>query len=255
MQNCGECLQHQMIGKKFGRLTVLKKGKKDKYGHVYWICQCDCGNIKEVSGYHLRAGNIQSCGCLLYEKITQPRPYAINDLTGQRFGKLVAISYKIVNRHAKWKCKCDCGNEIEVYSSNLITNQTKSCGCLRGSLGEKNIIDILNNANIPYLYNQCYFKDLNVGNGIGRFDFILYPNSDKIRLIEFDGIQHFKTQNSGWDTKEQLELTQKRDKIKNEYALSHHIPLVRIPYWERDNITLEMLLSDKYLVKAKEVAE
>ena len=37
--------------------------------------------------------------------------------------------------------------------------------------------------------------------------------------------------------------------MKNEYALSHNIPLVRIPYWERDNITLEMILEDKYLIK------
>lgn len=40
------------------------------------------------------------------------------------------------------------------------------------------------------------------------------------------------------------------DKIKNEYALSHNIPLVRIPYKERDHITLEMIMGDKYLVKA-----
>ena len=33
-----------------------------------------------------------------------------------------------------------------------------------------------------------------------------------------------------------LELQQKRDNIKNEYAISHNIPLVRIPYWEQENI-------------------
>ena len=46
-----------------------------------------------------------------------------------------------------------------------------------------------------------------------------------------------------------LKATQKRDKIKNNYALSHNIPLVRIPYWERDNITLDLLLGNKYLQK------
>ena len=46
-----------------------------------------------------------------------------------------------------------------------------------------------------------------------------------------------------------LEDNQKRDKEKNKYALSHNIPLIRIPYWERDNITLEMLLGDQYLIK------
>lgn len=43
-------------------------------------------------------------------------------------------------------------------------------------------------------------------------------------------------------------MIKRRDNEKNEYALSHNIPLVRIPYWERDNITLDMLLGDQYLI-------
>ena len=43
--------------------------------------------------------------------------------------------------------------------------------------------------------------------------------------------------------------TVRRDKEKNQYAIEHNIPLVRIPYTERDNITLDMLLGDKYLIK------
>lgn len=37
--------------------------------------------------------------------------------------------------------------------------------------------------------------------------------------------------------------------IKNEYALSHNIPLVRIPYWKRNSITLETIMGDQYLIK------
>lgn len=78
-----------------------------------------------------------------------------------------------------------------------------------------------------------------------RYDFYL-PQLK--RLIEFDGKQHFED-TKGWNNTSYLENIQARDKEKNEYALSHNIPLVRIPYWERDNITLEMLLGDQYLVK------
>ena len=49
--------------------------------------------------------------------------------------------------------------------------------------------------------------------------------------------------------KETLKKRQGRDKLKNAYALSHNIPLVRIPYQERDNITLEMIMGDQYLVR------
>lgn len=40
------------------------------------------------------------------------------------------------------------------------------------------------------------------------------------------------------------------DAIKNEYAMKHGIPLVRIPYSEKGAITLDLLFSDKYIVSA-----
>lgn len=54
------------------------------------------------------------------------------DLTGQRFGRLVALkdSGKRQTNSVVWFCECDCGNTTEVRSNNLIGGQTKSCGCL-----------------------------------------------------------------------------------------------------------------------------
>lgn len=60
------------------------------------------------------------------------------DITGQRFGRLVAI--KLIpreertwsNKERAWLCKCDCGKEIIVRQRNLLGKRvTKSCGCLR----------------------------------------------------------------------------------------------------------------------------
>lgn len=42
---------------------------------------------------------------------------------------------------------------------------------------------------------------------------------------------------------------QERDKIKNKYALAHNIPLYRIPYWEKNNITFENITNDIHLIK------
>ena len=51
-------------GKQYGKLTVLKMDtERDKYGRIKWICKCDCGNIKSISGADLRSGNTSSCGC------------------------------------------------------------------------------------------------------------------------------------------------------------------------------------------------
>jgi len=55
------------------------------------------------------------------------------ELAGERFGKLVVVSYvgKDKNGKALWNCKCDCGKET-IKSSSLLRNEmTKSCGCLR----------------------------------------------------------------------------------------------------------------------------
>lgn len=58
-----------MIGKRFGRLTVIAEGEKENCGLKRWQCKCDCGNIAVVRGTHLRAGNVKSCGCISREKL------------------------------------------------------------------------------------------------------------------------------------------------------------------------------------------
>lgn len=54
-------------GQRFGRLTVIEFAGTDKHRNKIWKCECDCGNIKNVSGRHLSKGNIKSCGCLSRE--------------------------------------------------------------------------------------------------------------------------------------------------------------------------------------------
>lgn len=53
-----------LVGQKFGRLTVLERlGPRSKGNDVYWKCICDCGNYKETSTYSLTHHNCTSCGC------------------------------------------------------------------------------------------------------------------------------------------------------------------------------------------------
>ena len=42
-----------LTGRKFGKLTVVEKHSKDKWGGWNWLCKCDCGNETVVSGGHL----------------------------------------------------------------------------------------------------------------------------------------------------------------------------------------------------------
>ena len=54
---------NDLTGKRFGMLTVL--GIDDRGTRkTYWMCQCDCGNVKSVRSDSLQNGAIKSCGCL-----------------------------------------------------------------------------------------------------------------------------------------------------------------------------------------------
>lgn len=58
-----------LVGKKFGRLTVVERLENDKSRKSRWLCKCDCGNTIIARGDHLRSGwHTQSCGCLHKEK-------------------------------------------------------------------------------------------------------------------------------------------------------------------------------------------
>lgn len=56
----------------------------------------------------------------------------MNDLTGQRFGRLLVVKKAGNNQNNKvmWLCACECGREATVIGSRLYTGKTLSCGCL-----------------------------------------------------------------------------------------------------------------------------
>lgn len=51
------------INKRFGLLTVMKKVRMDDNYHAIYLCQCDCGILKEILGYSLITDNTTTCGC------------------------------------------------------------------------------------------------------------------------------------------------------------------------------------------------
>lgn len=238
----------------FGRLKVIEKDQNRKTNSgSYWICQCECGNVKSIRSSALRRGEIQSCGCLRNEKVMEVKKVqSENEMLNKRFGKLTVIERsekKGSSGELYWACLCDCGNLIDVRGHSLKRtdgNQTISCGCYHRSIGATNILTCLTENNIDFI-EEYVFSDLPKS----RFDFAIIKDGKVVHLIEFDGEQHYKNVEK-WGG---LELQQTRDRIKNEYALSHNIPLVRIPYWERDNINIGMLIGDKYLIGNKIVLQ
>lgn len=57
-----------MTGRKFGRLTVVRRVGTDRFRNPVWECACECGATHQAIGAHLRAGKIVSCGCASTER-------------------------------------------------------------------------------------------------------------------------------------------------------------------------------------------
>lgn len=119
-----------LTNKRFGKLLVLRiaEGKGTK-----WVCRCDCGAERVLSGTNLRrkdGGGPRGCrACKGTRHI---------DLVGQRFGRLqVTASLGPGAAHGQflWLCRCDCGSELKISGSALRTTRLSgapsSCGCAR----------------------------------------------------------------------------------------------------------------------------
>ena len=119
-----------ITGQRFERWEVFYIDDKKDYGKakdIHWICKCDCGTVRSVSGARLRKGKSKSCGC--YQ-----RDINFIDLEGEIFGRLYVldISDKTCSGHGRatyWKCKCICGNFVNAPTSQLLNGDSTSCGC------------------------------------------------------------------------------------------------------------------------------
>lgn len=103
------------------------------------------------------------------------KPKMRKDLTGQRFGKLIAIDVdeeRTVNGKVYWNCLCDCGCTTSVQSTSLTRkNGTKSCGCARNS---KEAIEK------SRITSKSYPKDI-TGFKFGRLTVIKKTNTKSVR--------------------------------------------------------------------------
>lgn len=126
------------IGEKYNHLTIKEKAPDhvQPSGQIKRMvkCECDCEKhtILTCMLSNVLRGNTKSCGCQKIDSLIKTKSV---DITGKRFGKLIAIKregsyFSGGNSCALWKCKCDCGELTYVPTSNLLQGLTKSCGCL-----------------------------------------------------------------------------------------------------------------------------
>lgn len=227
----------------FGDLTVLKQTKVDTQRKAWWLCKCKCGNTREVSGTELRRGAVKFCFECTKKQLIYNLP-SYEKIKNKKFGNLTALeptNKRDSGGHILWKCLCDCGTECLVSSNSLLTSNTISCGCHAVSSGEEIIKTLLLENNIKFT-RQISFSDCrSPKNSLLFFDFGVFDkNNNLIELIEYDGIQHFKPIDF-FNGKTGFDYLKECDNIKNNYCQKNNIKLIRIPYFNKKDISLKTL--------------
>jgi hypothetical protein len=119
-----------LVGFKVGKLTVERENGRDKSRQILWLCKCDCG--KEINKTNramvgsIRAGYVLSCGCAKAEALSKAISF---DVTGERFGMLVALNKtgKTKYKGNIWRFECDCGIVKEIPLDTA--KRRLHCGC------------------------------------------------------------------------------------------------------------------------------
>jgi len=239
-KSCGHLRGHSrdldLTGQVFYDLTVLYKlpnkiTKPETYGKSMWRCLCICGKECDIQTNDLTSGRRKDCGHSHDAYMHKPRTI---DITGNIYGYLqvqeMLPSIKVGN---KWRAMCRClcllcGNIIDLRKDNLISGDTKSCGCIK-SVGEQTVLNYLIENKIPHV-RQFYFQDLlTPKNAYCYFDFCILNEDRTIKcLIEYQGIQHYEEYNGP----ESFGLYSREitDPLKREYCKKHNIALFEIKY-------------------------
>lgn len=207
--------------------TEHRSGVKLKY-------ICICGNIdyKTLSKFKLGQRCDSVCGMLKRKNKLKHDIEYIKNYFEEYDCKLLSTEY--INMHGDYlDFICHCGNQSSSTFGNF--RLVKGCGlCSSPSKGEDKIKEYFDNKGICYArqvgYKNCKYIH------ILKFDFaVLSEHKDISFLIEYDGEGHFAPIEH-WGGQEAFEKQKIKDGIKNKYCIENNIPLIRIPYWEFDNI-------------------
>jgi len=209
---------------------------------------CDkCNNYEwEIMPYSFLDGaRCPKCAGSM-RKTTDEFKKEIYNLVGNEYevlGEYINIKTKILIKH---NCET-CNNHIYPVSPTNFIYSGSRCPICAESKGEQKVRYYLQNNNIKYIYQYIFENLTGINNGLLKFDFAIFYDIEKTKLrmlIEYDGIFHYEKQyeDDGFET------IQIHDKLKNEYCKNNNIPLLRIPYWEFDNIE-EILKRDLKLIE------
>jgi hypothetical protein len=215
------------VKNKFGnKFTILSE-----YSPAGVLVRHECGYEYEVIPYDFFKKRTDKCpNCIKNKNKT-------HDDFIKEIKSIVGDEYKVLSKYKGSRTKVKMKHEIcgciwDVKPTLFLHNGNRCPNC-NESKGEKKIRRWLENNNIIFEAQKEFDGLIGIGNKNLRFDFAVYNSYKNINfLIEYDGEFHFKKQYKD----DHFEMLQIHDELKNNFCKINNIKLLRIPYWEFDNI-------------------
>jgi hypothetical protein len=209
-----------LTGQRFGKWRVVERYANTQRGDERLLCVCDCGTVRPVSVYSLRAGLSKSCGC--HKKV----------VSGMKFGRLTVVD---TSSGQKVLCECECGKRTTVNKINLLRGSTLSCGCFASDVlrarnkthgdSKTRLYRIYNNMKARCTYPTSLSAKNYIGRGISICDDWLksYENfrdwalsngyGDNLSLDRIDNNGNYDPSNCRWATRSQQNRNTRRNII------------------------------------------
>lgn len=186
-------------GKRFGRLVVIERSENIGK-QIAWLVRCDCGEVKVVTGMHLRGGDTKSCGCFKKDNA---------HMLGTKMGKKIGGKNKThgstksrlyaIWRSMKERCMCPSNTFYSLYGGRGITVCEEWCNSFE------------------------VFRDWAIANG---YDENALRGQCTIDRIDVDG--NYEPSNCRWAT-----LTEQQNNKRNNHNLTYDGETYTIAEWSR----------------------
>lgn len=199
------------------------------------LLKCECGVTYETTFKYFKKGIYKCCHNCMIEKralnIRNSYEEVKRNIESVEGYKLLSKTYSGYRKRLKIQCP-----ESHVFYMSYGSFYFAGCRCLvcSESKGERAVREYLEEVCVKFK-QEFTFDDLKgVGGNLLRFDFAIFDNDDSYPnlIIEYDGEFHFKKQYKD----DGFEALQLHDNLKNSYCQDKNIKLIRIPYWELNNI-------------------
>lgn len=208
---------HDMIGMRFGKLTVLKRGEnRPTTKQCICVCQCDCGNTIEVFKNNLMRGHTKSCGCL---KKNNGHRYELQDY--QKIYKDNVNNLNVIglqDDRLEFYCN-NCKNTFTLFK-HISNHKYLSCPICGDGISYPN--KFLRNL-ITQLPVEKYQFEYKASWTQGKSYDAYFIYQDKEYVVEIDGQQHYRS--TLFST---IEYQQENDLLKDILAEQVGCTMIRI---------------------------